>query len=91
MSWAQAENFAQVVFSMQVPCLRVWSKRKTLELQLKNLLERRSDPFERVPSDPAMPRKSSAEIVVPMMVDVDGAANAYGPNDSTALDYELNA
>jgi hypothetical protein len=38
-----------------------------------------------------MPRKSSAEIVVPMMVDVDGAANAYGPNDSTALDYELNA
>jgi hypothetical protein len=38
-----------------------------------------------------MPRKSDAEIRVPMTVDVDGAPNAYGPNDALALDYELNA
>jgi hypothetical protein len=38
-----------------------------------------------------MARKISAEIVVPMQVDVDGAPNAYGPNDAMALDFELNA
>ena len=38
-----------------------------------------------------MARKISAEIIVPMKVDVDGAPNAYGPNNATALDYELNA
>ena len=38
-----------------------------------------------------MPRKASAEIVVPMAIDVDGAPNSYGPNDAIALDYELNA
>ena len=38
-----------------------------------------------------MPRKASAEIVVPMAIDVDGAPNSYGPNDALALDYELNA
>ncbi len=38
-----------------------------------------------------MSRKSSAEILVPMAVDVDGAPNAYGPIDKLALDYELNA
>ena len=38
-----------------------------------------------------MARRASAEIVVPMAIDVDGAPNAYGPNDSLALDYELNA
>lgn len=38
-----------------------------------------------------MSRKSSAEIQVPMAIDVDGAPNAYGPDDRLALDYELNA
>jgi hypothetical protein len=39
-----------------------------------------------------MPKKtSSAEIVVSMAVDVDGAPNAYGPDNSQALDFELNA
>ena len=36
-------------------------------------------------------RKADKEIVVPMTVDVDGAPKAYGPDDSKALDYELNA
>jgi hypothetical protein len=35
--------------------------------------------------------KASLEIVVPMSVDVDGAPTTYGPDDSKALDYELNA
>jgi hypothetical protein len=35
--------------------------------------------------------KATATIVVPMSVDVDGAYNAYGPDNSKALDYELNA
>jgi peptidoglycan hydrolase-like protein with peptidoglycan-binding domain len=39
-----------------------------------------------------MPKKtSSAQIVVPMAIDVDGAPNAYGPNNAEALDLELNA
>ncbi len=38
-----------------------------------------------------MAKKASAEIVVPMAIDVDGAPNAYGPKDALALDYELNA
>ena len=38
-----------------------------------------------------MSRKSSAEILVPMAVDVDGAPNAYGPDNKLALDDELNA
>ncbi len=38
-----------------------------------------------------MPRKISAEIVVAMAIDVDGAPNSYGPNNALALDYELNA
>lgn len=38
-----------------------------------------------------MARKAAAEITVPMAIDVDGAPNAYGPNDGLALDYELNA
>lgn len=38
-----------------------------------------------------MSKKATATITVPMTVDVDGAPNAYGPNNSTALDYELNA
>lgn len=38
-----------------------------------------------------MAKKASAEIVVPMAIDVDGAPNSYGPNDALALDYELNA
>jgi hypothetical protein len=38
-----------------------------------------------------MARKKSVEIVVPMAIDVDGAPNAYGPDDRLALDYELNA
>jgi peptidoglycan hydrolase-like protein with peptidoglycan-binding domain len=36
-------------------------------------------------------RKVSAEITVSMSIDVDGAANAYGPDDSKALDNEINA
>ena len=36
-------------------------------------------------------RSADKEIVVPMTVDVDGAPNAYGPDNSKALDYELNA
>ena len=36
-------------------------------------------------------RKAEKEIVVPMTVDVDGAPKSYGPDDSKALDYELNA
>ncbi len=36
-------------------------------------------------------RKATAEITVPMTVDVDGAPMSYGPNDSLALDFELNA
>jgi hypothetical protein len=35
--------------------------------------------------------KEDKEIVVPMTVDVDGAPNAYCPDDRIALDYELNA
>lgn len=31
------------------------------------------------------------QIQVPMTIDVDGAPNAYGPNDKQALDYEANA
>ena len=38
-----------------------------------------------------MARRASAEITVPMTIDVDGAPNSYGPDDSKALDYELNA
>ena len=38
-----------------------------------------------------MSKKASAEIIVPMAIDVDGAPNSYGPNDALALDYELNA
>jgi peptidoglycan hydrolase-like protein with peptidoglycan-binding domain len=38
-----------------------------------------------------MAKRASAEITVPMAVDVDGAPNSYGPDDSKALDYELNA
>jgi hypothetical protein len=38
-----------------------------------------------------MAKKKSAEIIVPMAIDVDGAPNAYGPNDREALDFELNA
>ncbi|HWY52654.1 MAG TPA: hypothetical protein VNW72_14350 [Chthoniobacterales bacterium] len=38
-----------------------------------------------------MPKQATLEITVPMTVDVDGAPNAYGPDDSKALDYELNA
>jgi hypothetical protein len=36
-------------------------------------------------------KKADMEIVVPMSVDVDGAPTAYGPDNSKALDYELNA
>ena len=38
-----------------------------------------------------MVTRADEEITVPMSVDVDGAPNAYGPDDSKALDYELNA
>src|SRR4051794_29540973 len=38
-----------------------------------------------------MSRKASAEITVSLAIDVDGAPNAYGPDDSKALDYKLNA
>ncbi len=38
-----------------------------------------------------MARKADKEIVVPMSVDVDGAPKSYGPDDSKALDFELNA
>jgi hypothetical protein len=38
-----------------------------------------------------MSKKKSAEIKVGMTVDVDGAPNAYGPDNSKALDFELNA
>lgn len=38
-----------------------------------------------------MPRKATAEIIVSMAVDVDGAPNAYGPKNKKALDNELNA
>ncbi len=38
-----------------------------------------------------MSKKATATITVPMTIDVDGAPNAYGPDDSKALDYELNA
>jgi Putative peptidoglycan binding domain/CHAP domain len=38
-----------------------------------------------------MSKKASAEITVSMTIDVDGAPNAYGPDDSKALDHELNA
>ncbi|MDD5199089.1 MAG: peptidoglycan-binding protein [Terrimicrobiaceae bacterium] len=38
-----------------------------------------------------MSRPKSAEIQVPMAIDVDGAPNSYGPDDRLALDYELNA
>ena len=36
-------------------------------------------------------QKASAEILVSMAIDVDGAPNAYGPKNSDALDNELNA
>ena len=36
-------------------------------------------------------KSASAEILVPMTGDVDGAPNAYGPDDKKALDFELNA
>jgi hypothetical protein len=38
-----------------------------------------------------MPKAATLEITVSMTIDVDGAPNAYGPDDSKALDYELNA
>jgi hypothetical protein len=38
-----------------------------------------------------MAKKASAEITVSMTIDVDGAPNAYGPDDSKALDNEINA
>src|SRR5215470_8757839 len=38
-----------------------------------------------------MSRKASAEIIVPMAVDVDGAPNAYGPPGKPTLDDERNA
>jgi hypothetical protein len=38
-----------------------------------------------------VPRQPVLEITVPMSVNVDGAPNAYGPDDHNALDYELNA
>jgi len=37
------------------------------------------------------PRKATLEITVPMSVDVDGAPKSYGPRNSEALDFELNA
>ncbi len=38
-----------------------------------------------------MSKKATVTITVPMTVDVDGAPNAYGPDNSKALDFELNA
>ncbi len=38
-----------------------------------------------------MAKEASAEITVSMTIDVDGAPNAYGPDDNKALDNELNA
>src|SRR6516162_2194642 len=38
-----------------------------------------------------MPRKKTIELTVPMAIDVDGAPNSYGPDNSKALDLELNA
>jgi hypothetical protein len=38
-----------------------------------------------------MAKKATLEITVSMTIDVDGAPNAYGRDDSQALDYELNA
>ena len=38
-----------------------------------------------------MSKKATTTITVPMTVDVDGAPNAYGPDNSKALDFELNA
>ena len=39
----------------------------------------------------ALSRKADKEIFVLMSVDVDGAPNAYGPDNKKALDYELAA
>ena len=38
-----------------------------------------------------MAKRASVEITASMTIDVDGAPTAYGPDDSSALDYELNA
>jgi hypothetical protein len=38
-----------------------------------------------------MSKHATLEITVSMTIDVDGAPNAYGPNDAAALDFELNA
>ena len=38
-----------------------------------------------------MAKQPVLQITVPMSINVDGAPNAYGPENSKALDYELNA
>jgi hypothetical protein len=38
-----------------------------------------------------MSKRASAEIKVSMAIDVDGAPNAYGPDNDKALDFEANA
>src|SRR5258708_4518783 len=38
-----------------------------------------------------MSDKNYFQLLLQMNIDVDGAPNAYGPDDSRALDYELNA
>jgi len=39
----------------------------------------------------AQAKQADAEIIVSMAIDVDGAPNSYGPDNSKALDNELNA
>jgi hypothetical protein len=52
-----------------------------------------SDPFSFIYKlrGKAMSRKADKEITVRMTVDVDGAPTSYGPDNSKALDFELNA